>query len=201
MTDPDTSEHPNWQSFQPNPVQPWKTLSSSAGIPQPHGVQVAQVQTHLGEEYRYVYRPRGRGAVFVLPITASGEVVLIRQYRYPTQQTLLEVPAGAIDAGEIALVAGKRELLEETGGVAESLEALPAYFASPSFSGSVFYPFVAWDVEILHPPHREATELIETVVLPLSEVYAMLERGEILDGNACLLLFHARKRILERFTF
>jgi ADP-ribose pyrophosphatase len=55
------------------------------------------------------------GAVVVIPILDNGDVLLERQYRYPLGQVFIEFPAGKLDAGEVPLACGKRELLEETG--------------------------------------------------------------------------------------
>ena len=55
------------------------------------------------------------GAVAVVPLTDDGRIVLERQYRHPTGQVMIEIPAGKLDAGESALACGQRELLEETG--------------------------------------------------------------------------------------
>lgn len=59
------------------------------------------------------------GAVVIIPILDSGEVLLERQYRYPLGQVFIEFPAGKLDAGETPLACGKRELLEETGYTAQ----------------------------------------------------------------------------------
>ena len=68
----------------------------------------------------------------VLPLTEAGELVLVRQYRYPVRQTFLEIPAGKIDAGEAWLATAQRELLEETGYTARRWHALPV--AHPSLA-------------------------------------------------------------------
>ena len=191
------TRHANWDTLIPDPQQPWKTLHSSDVLPGPYGLRQDKVLTHLGNEYDYFLRPRGRGAVYALPVTPEGQLVMIRQYRYPLQRYILERPAGAIDAGEEPIEAAARELLEEAGGVALEWTALPGYYHAPASSGSVFYLFVAFGVT-LGKTHHEATELLERVVMAPSEVYALLERGEIVDGNTSLILFHARKLLEER---
>jgi len=191
------TRHPNWNTLIPDKVQPWKTLHSSDVLPGPYGLRQDKVLTHLGREYDYFLRPRGRGAVYALPVTPGGQLVMIRQYRYPLQRYILEMPAGAIDAGEEPIEAAARELLEEAGGVALEWIALPGYYHAPASSGSVFYPFIAFGVTLGQTQH-EATELLERTLMEPAEVYTLLERGEIVDGNTSLILFHARKLLEER---
>ena len=75
---------------------------------------------------------RHPGAVAIVPLTGDGEVILVRQYRYPFAEALLEIPAGKLDPGEEAESCARRELEEETG--VEAAELIPL---------GVFYPSVA----------------------------------------------------------
>ena len=70
---------------------------------------------------------RHSGAVCVVPLTDAGEVVMVRQYRYPFQTVLLEVPAGKLDPGEAPEACARRELSEETGAAAGKLTYLGDY--------------------------------------------------------------------------
>ncbi len=110
----------------------------------------------------------------MLPVTAAGEVVLIRQYRYPLQAWITEVPAGGMEDGEDILESAARELLEEVGGMAQEWIALPAFYPQPSVSGAVFYPLMALGVT-LGEARPEPDELIERLVLPPAEAYRRLD--------------------------
>ena len=79
------------------------------------------------------------GAVVVIPLLDSGDVVLERQYRYPVSRVLTEFPAGKLDAGEEPLLCGKRELLEETG-----------YSAREWAYAGLMHLAVAYSTEIIH---------------------------------------------------
>ncbi|WP_424950115.1 NUDIX domain-containing protein [Deinococcus sp.] len=194
MSDPDI-RHRNWLNLLPDEIQPWQTLESQQVLPPPRSMQRDRVLAHNGTELEYVYRPRGPRAVFILPITAAGEAVLIRQYRYPLRASIFEVVAGGMEEGEDVLESAARELMEEVGGAAREWLPLPAFYPQPSISGVVFFPLLALGVT-LGEAQPEDSELIERTVLPLPEAYRRLEAGEILDGPSSLTLFHAR-RLLE----
>ena len=189
--------HPNWAGLVPGGVQPWKTLSSRVLVDGFRVVLEDRVHTPSGAEVVYQYRPRGPRAVFVLPVTAAGEAVLIRQYRYPLRATVWEVVAGGVERGEDLVGAAARELAEEVGGQAAEWVPLPGFYPQPSISGVVFYPLLALGVTLGDTAHEDS-EVIERVVLPLAEAYRMLEAGELSDGASSLTLWHARQHLVER---
>lgn len=190
-------QHPNWASLREDATQPWKTLSSRVLVAGFRVVLEDQVELENGTQTSYQYRPRGSRAVFVLPITAQGQAVLIRQYRYPLRASITEVVAGGVERGEDLQGAAEREMREEVGGTAGEWIALPAFYPQPSISGVVFYAFLALNVE-LGEMHHEATETIERLQMPVAEAYRMLDAGEIQDGPSSLTLWHARRHLLER---
>jgi len=191
------TDHPNWTSLIEDEVQPWETLESRELVGGFRRVFEDRVRLPSGVETAYQYRPRGPRAVFVLPVTAQGEAVLIRQFRYPLRATVTEVVAGGVERGEDLLGAAQRELLEEVGGVAAEWVALPGFYPQPSISGVIFYPFLALGVS-LGDMHHEDTETIERVVVPLAEAYRRLDAGEVLDGSSSLVLWHARAVLAGR---
>lgn len=87
------------------------------------------------------------GAVAVVPVTATGEVILVRQYRYPVEEILLEIPAGKLDRGENPEACALRELEEETGFVAKRLEKLTSFYTAPGFSNEIIHLYLASELE------------------------------------------------------
>ena len=84
------------------------------------------------------------GAVCVIPITDSGEVILERQFRYAVGETLVEIPAGKLDsADEDPGLAALRELREETGAIPKELIPMGVYFGSPAIMGEKIYMYGA----------------------------------------------------------
>ncbi|GEM46444.1 NUDIX domain-containing protein [Deinococcus cellulosilyticus] len=189
--------HRNWDLFHETPIEQYRVISTREIHPKPRRILVDHVETPTGMQFEYVYRPLGAAAVFILPITESGEVALIDQYRHPLRRVITEVPAGSVEPGEDVFECAKRELLEEVGGEAKEWHALPAFFPQPAFTGAVFYPFVALGVT-LGEPQLEESELLTLNLTPVQEVYRMLDAGEILDGNTVIALFQARPLLQEK---
>lgn len=145
---------------------------------------------------------RHNGSVVILPVLDSSKkdplIVMERQYRHAAEQYLWEVPAGKMDEGEERLAAAKRELKEETGYRAKKWTKLVRYFASPGFLGEWMQVFLA---EGLVPGEAtpEEDELLEVVLVPLSEVLQMIDEGKILDGKTLVAVqLYARLRTKKK---
>jgi ADP-ribose pyrophosphatase len=130
---------------------------------------------------------RHRGSVGILAITDSDEVVLVRQYRYPVDAALLEIPAGRLDPGETPLTAARRELEEETGLSPERLEPLLTYFTSPGFCDEVLHLFRATHLRPV-PARPDQDERIDVARCPFREIGPMVARGELRDAKTVLAL-------------
>ena len=82
---------------------------------------------------------RHPGAVCVIPITENGEVIMVRQFRYPFGRPLLEIPAGKLEPGEDPLDAVARELEEESGVVADNVEFMGELYTTVAFTDEKIY--------------------------------------------------------------
>lgn len=134
------------------------------------------------------------GASAVLPVDKEGYCYLVRQYRAPIEQVLLEIPAGKLDApDEDRLLAAKRELHEETGLSAKTWDHLADIVTTPGFSNEKISLYLARDLERGEAAPDE-DEFLNVVRLPFSEAVAAAARGEIADSKTvcALLLAHAR---------
>lgn len=148
-----------------------------------------------GESFReYV---KHLGAVCVVPLTESGEVILERQYRYAVGEVLVEIPAGKLDyAGEDFREAVLRELREETGAIPTELIDMGDYYGSPAIMGERIRMFMARGLTFSENDLDE-DEFLEVFTLPLDEAVEMVLRGEIADGKTQVALLRA-KMMLER---
>jgi len=126
--------------------------------------------------------------VAIVALDGRGDVLLVRQYRLPVQQSLLEIPAGGVDSGESAEEAAQRELQEETGQRAGRLERLCTFFASPGYCDECMHLYLATALEP-SALAADADESIEVVRLPLDEALRLIERGEIRDAKTIIGLW------------
>ncbi|MCX7984537.1 MAG: NUDIX hydrolase [Bacteroidetes bacterium] len=137
------------------------------------------------------------GGAVIVPLFANGDVLLVRQYRSPHKQFVLELPAGKLEINENPLECARRELREETGYEADNFEHLTSIMTTPGFCSEVLHIFLARDIR----PSRSGQLLEEeehslTVEqYPLQEALSMVERGDIVDGKTICGLFLAERRL------
>ena len=153
-----------------------------------------------------LFRSEHVGGVGVMPIDRDGNVILVRQFRYPYGEEILEIPAGKLDHGEGESIAdcgaresiadcGARELKEETGCTAGRLVPLGCVYPSPGFLTEVVHLFAALDLtEGEMQPDED--EFVEVVRLPIAEVEGMIERDEIRDAKTVVALYRAKLKNL-----
>ena len=143
---------------------------------------------------------RHNGSVVILAVDYDKQkkhkkdpwVVIERQYRHAAGQYLWELPAGKLDAGEVALEGAKRELAEETGYAAKKWSPLVEYFASPGFLGEAMKVFLAEGL-VAGEAHPEEDEHIDFRLVRLSELLQMADDGKIIDGKTLTtVLLYAR---------
>ena len=129
-------------------------------------------------------------AVVVVPIDADDNVILVRQYRYAVGAALLEAPAGKVEGSEAPAECAQRELQEETGQMARSLQSLGQFWMSPGFCTELMYAYVGRDLapSALEP---DPDEFIETVKTPVSSISGLIQRGEIQDAKTIAALLMA----------
>jgi ADP-ribose pyrophosphatase len=125
------------------------------------------------------------GAVAVVPLLDDGRIVLVRQYRYPLQRVLLELPAGKLDPGEGAFATGVRELAEETGYSAREWARAGALHNAAAYSDE---SIEIWFARGLRPgPQRlDQGEFVEVVTLDAGELDALAGRGELTDAKTLI---------------
>ena len=130
-----------------------------------------------------------RPAVFVVPVTGGGEVIMIRQRRYTTGAESLEVPGGGMDDDE-PLVAAARELREETGYAAGTWRDLGPVYSLNGVADAPGRVFLATDLTRVGGDEREAEGISDVIAVGLADLVARIGRREITDNEslAALLL-------------
>ncbi len=117
--------------------------------------------------------------VNIVPITRSGEIVMVKQYRHGSREVTLEIPGGIVDPGETPAEAGARELLEETGYRASQVALTGVVNPNPALFGNRVWSFAALDVEWAQPIRNESTEDTVVELVPLAELDEILRSGRI----------------------
>ncbi len=151
-----------------------------------------------GEEINYTYVEHP-GAVFVVPITANQEVILIRSYRYTIDDWSWEVPAGSLGdkTGLLPEEVARQELAEEIGGKAEKFESLGWYYMANGFAQLKNYFFLAHNVTATEPLLLENGEVIERVqAFPLQQVLQMVKIGDFKDGESAFAIMLATTQLI-----
>lgn len=134
------------------------------------------------------------GAVTILPVDQDGSIWFVRQYRHATGQTLLELPAGTLEAGEDPAVCAAREIREEIGMAAGELVPQGEFFLAPGYSNEYMYVFLAKDLRS-DPLEQDPGELIWVEKYSISEVWHKVQAGEIRDAKTLAVLALAGERL------
>lgn len=163
-------------------------------------VAVASFESPDGETFQRDI-VRSPGAVAAVPVIFDAEgtpsVVFVRQYRAPFDAMVLEIPAGMRDVpDEPTELTAARELVEEVGLRAGSLEPMIDFYPSAGMTNSVLYMYLATDlVSVERETHGPEEAYSEVVHLPLSTALEMVDRGEIVDAKTVIGLLLLERRL------
>jgi ADP-ribose pyrophosphatase len=135
------------------------------------------------------------GGAVVVPLFDSGDVLMVRQLRYPLGKHILELPAGKLDKGEDPRHAAHRELEEETGWIAGSLEKLTSIYTTPGFCDEELHIFLARGLEASPDGHKreEGEQTMTLHTLPLSDAVKLVFSGELKDSKTIVGILLAEK--------
>jgi len=137
------------------------------------------------------------GGVTVVALRDSGELLLIRQYRYPLQRFILELPAGKLDSGQSPLDTICRELEEEAGFRADTWDYGCAFYTSPGISDELIHLFIARNLSPV-PQRLEEGEHITVEAHSLENCLQLMQSGEIRDGKTILGILWYHMKILMK---
>jgi ADP-ribose pyrophosphatase len=145
-------------------------------------------QTYVRE---VVHHP---GSAVILPVFEDDTIALVKQYRHPAVKYVLELPAGTLNDQERPERGAARELEEELGVVAGSLEKLCEFFVSPGFLSEKMWLYLATDLRETQQ-RLDDDEAIEIVRLPIDRALQMITDGEIEDAKTIIGLLLGAPRI------
>ena len=139
------------------------------------------------------------GAVCVIPVTDEGEIICVRQFRYPFHEALIEIPAGKLDApDEDPTEAALRDLREETGAKCERLTYMGLYYPSPAILDEKIYMYLAEGLTFGETDFDE-DEFLEIVRIPVDELCQAILKGEIRDGKTQAAVLRAAIMLNKNF--
>ena len=135
------------------------------------------------------------GGVSVAALTQDDEILLVRQYRYPYREVLLEAPAGKMDhPGEDPLSACKREQKEETGTTSSRYLDLGRLYPTPGYCDEILHLY-ACRIDSYGEKDLDEDEFLEVEKIPLAQAVEMAERNEIFDAKTQVLILRAARLV------
>lgn len=148
---------------------------------------VVELQSGRRTQREFVIHP---GSAAIMPMLPDRRIILIKQYRYAVKNTLYEIPAGTLEAGETPLQCAHRELKEETGYTAGRLEKLIQFYPSPGISNELMHLFLAQDLKKINVgasasggPCPISDETIEVIEVSMDDAVEMIKSGKIIDAK------------------
>jgi 8-oxo-dGTP pyrophosphatase MutT (NUDIX family) len=144
------------------------------------------------------YRIDSSDWVNIIPITAAGEIVMVRQYRHGLDGFTIETPGGLVDPGEEPALAAGRELLEETGYRAAEIVPLGGVNPNPALFGNLLHVFFGRDAVKVDEVRNESTEETHVELVPQAELAALILGGQV--NHALVLAAFQLFALQERDT-
>lgn len=132
--------------------------------------------------------------VNIIPITKEKKVIMIKQYRFGSQEISLEIPGGMVDAGEDAQSAATREMKEETGYDSEEVHTIGKISPNPALMSNHTYSYVAYNVKKTGDQQLDNMEDIEVLEVDLNQIPTLITNGEI-DHSLVVSAFY----LLDQF--
>jgi len=129
------------------------------------------------------------GASAILPIIKPGKILMVRQYRHPVGEVLLEIPAGTLKPGEDPMACAARELEEETGYRAGKLAHLITIYPTPGYSSEILHIYLARDLRRgVQAP--EMDENISVIEMSINQVLDEIRDGRIRDSKTIVAILY-----------
>ncbi len=140
--------------------------------------------------------------VNIVPVTSTGEIILIEQHRFGSDSFVLEVPGGAVDSTEVdTTLAALREMEEETGLTSNRILSLAGFYPNPAIQNNRVSNFIAFDIRPMEkkPEHFDPFEEIKVHLFPIKDVMHMVRSGQISHALSALALLVAEPYLINKF--
>ena len=150
---------------------------------------IAELQNGNRASREVVEHPGGVG---IVPLTSDNKIIMVRQYRYPMEEEVVEIPAGKLDAGEDPFECAKRELSEETGCTAGEYVNLGKIYPSPGFCRETLYLYLALDLK-RGEMHLDENELLSVEEIDIDILINMLMENRLHDAKTVVGILKAKE--------
>jgi ADP-ribose pyrophosphatase len=162
-------------------LKPWQVLSSQVVFHAPPWIQISRQKIRLpdGKIVADYHQVRMTDFALVVASTADRRILVERQYKHGIGKVTLTLPTGAILPGEVALAAGQRELLEETGYTADAWRSLGSFVLSANYGCATAHVFSAQNARAVAEPKSGDLEEMEILLLRPQELQQALQGGQI----------------------
>ena len=155
---------------------------------------VAEIQNGKRVPREVVEHPGGVG---IVPVTDDKKVLMVRQFRYPMEEELLEIPAGKLGKGEAPIDCAVRELSEETGCTAGRIVDLGAIYPSPGFCKETLYLYLALDLQ-QGEMHLDEDELLSVEAVEIDKLIDLIMANELPDAKSVIGILKAREFLARK---
>lgn len=126
------------------------------------------------------------GGVTILPVTDDDRIIMVKQYRKPVEEVVLELPAGKLESDEEPEQCAKRELWEETGFRTENIDFICSFYTSPGYSDELLYLYSARELFAAEEDRSEPGEFVEVCYLQKDEIIPKIINGKIKDSKTII---------------
>lgn len=131
------------------------------------------------------------GAVAIIALNSENKIIMVEQYRKPMDRSMLEIPAGKLEPGEDPEITAARELEEETGYQARSLNHLISFYTSPGFADEIIHLYIGTDIQKVESPLQgDEDEFVELHEITLEEALQAIADERIFDAKTVYAIQH-----------
>jgi ADP-ribose pyrophosphatase len=173
-------------------IKPWKTISSTpAGDFRIFTIRSdKKISPRTGKEHDF-YVIDAVNWVNVIAVTPERQLVMVEQYRHGSRTVELEIPGGMMDAGDASpIIAGVRELREETGYGGDQARVINQVFANPAIMSNTCFTVMVENCRCVHQIEWDHGEDLITRLVPISEIPNLGASGKIQHPLVVVALFH-----------
>ena len=172
-------------------VRRWKLKNSRSGPKLPlFDVELKHMENPRNSAEIEAIVLHTRDTVNVVALTKQRDLIVVEQYRFGIDNSLIELPAGIIEGEEPPVESAKRELLEETGYQSEKWIEIGTSYINPAYVDNRCYHFLALDCErTVQPLHQDELEDLEVHLIPFDQISDFVIQGNFRDAISKAALY------------